>query len=176
MPDQKNLIVTGPQKALWGNQTFRCVIGRNGFASPEEKTEGDGKTPIGDWAMLKVYYRPDAFDSIETELPTTPIKEGDGWCDDPLHPSYNQLVDLSSYKGKSAENLWTGYDLFVVLGYNTGAPVPGKGSAIFLHIARPDFSPSAGCIHLTKDDLLTVLREAKIGSKVSVRPRSHDLG
>jgi L,D-peptidoglycan transpeptidase YkuD (ErfK/YbiS/YcfS/YnhG family) len=45
----------------------------------------------------------------------------------------------------------------VPLGYNDAPPVPGLGSAIFLHVARPDFSPTEGCVALPRDNLLTLL-------------------
>ena len=59
-------------------------------------------------------------------------------------------------------------DVIVVLGHNDAPVVPGAGSAIFLHLARDDFSPTQGCVALARDDLLAVLREARTGDAVRV--------
>lgn len=60
----------------------------------------------------------------------------------------------------SHERLWRDdalYDLVVELGYNDAPPVPGLGSAIFLHLERPDGGPTEGCVALQRDDLLAIL-------------------
>ena len=72
-----------------------------------------------------------------TSLPLRAITADDGWCDAPDDPNYNRLVKLP-YPA-SAEHMWREdhlYDLVAVLGYNDDPVVPGKGSAIFLHVAR----------------------------------------
>ena len=82
----------------------------------------------------------------------------DGWCDDPGHPAYNRPVRLPI--NASAEALWRDdalYDIIGVLGWNDDPVVPGRGSAIFLHVARPDYAPTEGCIALALDDLRRVL-------------------
>ena len=82
-----------------------------------------------------------------------------GWCDDPADPiHYNRLVRLPF--ASSHERLWRDdrlYDLVVELGYNDAPPVAGLGSAIFLHLERPDGGPTEGCVALQRDDLLAVL-------------------
>jgi len=71
----------------------------------------------------------------------------------------------------SAEVLWRDdelYDLFVVIGYNTDPVVPGKGSAIFLHCARPDFAGTEGCIAIARDELIPLLSLLGPGSKITI--------
>jgi len=168
-----DLYVKSPNAAVWNGKTLRCAVGREGFISFAEKREGDGATPIGHWPMREVFYRPDRLTKPQTALPVRALQQGDGWCDSYEDPNYNRLV-LLPYKA-SAENLWRGddlYDIIVVLGYNDDPPVPGKGSAIFLHIGHPDYSPSAGCVHLSREDLLMVLREADRSSLVIIDPSS----
>src|SRR5258708_1444536 len=46
---------------------------------------------------------------------------------------------------------------------------PGQGSAIFLHVAREGYGPSAGCVTLALPDLLDVLQGADTSSAVDVR-------
>jgi L,D-peptidoglycan transpeptidase YkuD (ErfK/YbiS/YcfS/YnhG family) len=104
-------------------------------------------------------------------LPNAPLAEDDGWCDAPDDPAYNQPVRLP-YPA-SAERLWCDdrvYDLIVVLGYNDDPVVPGAGSAIFLHLARPDYAPTQGCIALAATDLLHLLSLARPGDALRVRP------
>jgi L,D-peptidoglycan transpeptidase YkuD (ErfK/YbiS/YcfS/YnhG family) len=119
--------------------------------------------------MRQLLYRPDRGSVPHTALPVKPIAPDDGWCDAPGDRAYNRPVHLP-YPA-SAEQLWREdhlYDLVVVLGYNDDPVVPGQGSAIFLHLARPDFAPTEGCVALSRDDLLTVLATADRTSHVIV--------
>lgn len=157
-------------RALWRDKTFRCTIGRGGLAAAADKIEGDGKTPIGRWQLRQVFYRADRIAAPVTLLPMQPLQPSDGWCDAPGDSHYNQFVQ-HPYPA-SAERLWRDdgiYDIIVVLGWNDAPIVHGKGSAIFLHCAQPDFSPTAGCVALTKDDLqLFLADDATPASSVSV--------
>ncbi len=106
----------------------------------------------------------------KTALPVQSIRPDDGWCDAPLDASYNRPVALP-YPA-SAERMWREddvYDLVVVLGHNDDPVVPGAGSAIFLHLARPDWSPTEGCVALARGDLEALLAEAKPGDVVEIR-------
>ncbi|HEX3501324.1 MAG TPA: L,D-transpeptidase family protein [Stellaceae bacterium] len=162
-----NLTVHPENTASWGSLQLRCAIGRGGVR--RDKREGDGATPVGIWPMRRLLYRADRLELPQTTLPASAIGATDGWCDAPLDAAYNQPVRLP-YPA-SAETLWREdgvYDLIVPLGYNDAPVVPGAGSAIFLHVARPDFAPTEGCVALALADLLTVLREADGGSHVIV--------
>jgi len=166
-----DLVVTGRHSAVWNGREMRCDTGGNGFVPASKKKEGDRKTPIGPWIMREIFYRSDRIEKPVTTFPIREIRPEDGWCDDPADRNYNRYVKLPY--AASHENLCRDdelYDIVVVLGYNDAPPVPGKGSAIFLHIAREDFSGTAGCVGLKKEDLLSVLREAKLGSAVVVQP------
>jgi L,D-peptidoglycan transpeptidase YkuD (ErfK/YbiS/YcfS/YnhG family) len=92
-----------------------------------------------------------------------------GWCDDPDSASYNQLVDLP-FPG-SHEKLWRDdhiYDLIITLGYNDDPVVPDRGSAIFLHVARPDYSPTEGCVAAALPDLLALMELARPGDVLAI--------
>ncbi len=139
----------------------RCALGRGGVAAMGAKREGDGATPAGLWPLRRLFYRLDRIAAPATRLPTTALTPWDGWCDAPADPDYNRAVQLP-YPA-SAEHLWRDdevYDLIVVLGYNDAPVVPGRGSAIFLHIARPDYAPTDGCVALHRADLLSCLATA----------------
>ena len=162
-----DLVVHGSGAASWAGRRLRCAVGRAGIV--DDKREGDGGTPEGPWPMREVLFRGDRLGEIVTPLPCRELTPADGWCDEPTDPAYNRLVRLP-YPAH-CEHLWLDepvYDLIVPLGYNDDPVVPGRGSAIFLHVARPDFSATAGCVALALADLLAVLRAAAPGSLVRI--------
>jgi L,D-peptidoglycan transpeptidase YkuD (ErfK/YbiS/YcfS/YnhG family) len=161
------LLVRSSGEARWRRRQFRCAIGWGGALA--NKREGDGGTPIGLWKMRAVWFRADRLAAPATRLACGPIAPEDGWCDDPVDPNYNRHVRLP-YPAR-CERLWREdglYDVVVPLGYNDDPVVPGRGSAIFLHVARADFAPTAGCVALALTDLLALLREAGPGAGVRV--------
>ena len=165
-----DLIVEGGGRARWGARQMRCALGKNGIRAA--KREGDGATPVGAFVMRRVLYRADRGAAPTTRLPVKAIAADDGWCDDPADGAYNRPVKLP-YRAR-AEKLWRDdrlYDLIVVLGHNDDPPVAGAGSAIFLHVAAPDYAPTEGCVALASDDLRRVLAEADPESRVVIAAR-----
>lgn len=135
---------------------YRCALGRAGIRP--DKREGDGATPAGCFFLCRLLYRADRLDTPKTGLPISPLAPTDGWCDDPGHGDYNHQVRLPH--PAHCESLWRSdhlYDLIVVVGFNDEPVVTGAGSAIFLHVAAPDFRPTQGCVALAKDRLLDLL-------------------
>lgn len=161
---------TGHFVARRHGRVWRVAVGRGGLTVA--KREGDGATPIGCFALRRLYYRPDRLDPPRTRLEVAPIKPDMGWCDDPESPDYNRLVRLPC--DDRHEKLWRedgAYDLIVPLGYNDGPIVAGRGSAIFLHVAKSDFSPTAGCVAMARDDLLALLGEIDPDTRLCVSAR-----
>lgn len=151
-------------------RAVRAALGPAGVIAADAKREGDGATPLGVWPMLRVMYRPDRGQAPETALPVSAIRPEDGWCDDPADPAYNRPVTLP-YPA-SCETMWRDdelYDIVVILAHNDDPPVPGLGSAIFLHCAKPGYPATQGCVALAKADLLEVLRRAKPGDALEIR-------
>lgn len=135
---------------------YPCKIGRGGMKA--DKREGDLATPIGRFPMRWCYYRPDKLAAPTTLLPVMEITATDGWCDDAKHALYNQPVTLP-FEG-SHEKLCRDddvYDLVIPLGYNDDPVKAGKGSAIFMHLMRPDGVGTEGCVALKREDLLALL-------------------
>jgi L,D-peptidoglycan transpeptidase YkuD (ErfK/YbiS/YcfS/YnhG family) len=156
-------------RLTFGDLHCRCAIGAGGVA--EAKREGDQRTPLGTWAFRRVFYRPDRIAAPRTRQRLVPIDPTMGWSDDPRDPEhYNRLVPLP-YPG-SHETLWRDdhlYDIVVELGYNDDPPVPGLGSAIFMHVARPDYGPTQGCVALQLDELVSLLAAADRNESVTIR-------
>lgn len=150
-------IVVADGRLTCGELGARCALGRGGVR--RDKLEGDGATPAGIFPLRALLFRPDRLPGVDTALPVRAIAPDDGWCDDPAHPRYNRPVKLPF--AASHEVLWRDdhlYDVIVVIGHNDAPPVPGHGSAVFLHVASDDFSPTAGCVALALADLLLVVR------------------
>lgn len=150
---------SGPQLSINGKR-YACAIGRGGIGA--KGGEGDGITPVGTFPIRQLFFRADRLAPPVTNIPVSEIDPNDGWCDAPGDPNYNRFVK-HPYPA-SAEHLWREdhmYDLIVVLGYNDDPVVDGKGSAIFLHVAKPGYVPTEGCVALEVNDLLAVV--AKLG-------------
>lgn len=116
-------------------------------------------------------YRPDRVEAPETGLPVRCIFENDGWCDDPAHDDYNRLI--ARPHPASHEALWRDdhvYDVIVEVGYNDDPPIPGRGSAIFMHVERDGYTPTEGCVALALDDLLGILRICDTTTVLRVNP------
>jgi L,D-peptidoglycan transpeptidase YkuD (ErfK/YbiS/YcfS/YnhG family) len=154
-------------RLLWSRGSAVAAVGRNGVKT--DKHEGDGRTPVGTYPLVSVYYRPDRITPPASKLPVIPLVPNDGWVDEPADRNYNRLVSLP-YPA-SAEQMWREddlYDALVVIGYNMEPVIPGAGSAIFLHIAAPDFAPTAGCVAVKKEVLLDLLPRLGPGSRITI--------
>ena len=142
-----------------GGITYPCVIGVGGLIPADGKWEGDQKTPMGVYPLRACYFRPDRIPlPPRTHLPRIELARNDGWCDEALHPLYNQPIKTPF--PASHEALWRNdhaYDLIIPLGYNDAPVVAGRGSAIFLHVMHDNVSPTAGCIAMRRNDLLAIL-------------------
>ncbi len=139
--------------------SLKCALGRAGRRT--RKREGDGATPIGTWRFVEVFYRADRTSRPRTALPVHALKPDSGWCDTPCDRNYNRKVHYPY--AASAERMWRDdplYNLVVVISHNRLPRVQGAGSAIFIHIARPGYLPTEGCVALSERDLRQVLARA----------------
>jgi L,D-peptidoglycan transpeptidase YkuD (ErfK/YbiS/YcfS/YnhG family) len=145
---------------LTDGQVIPVALGRGGIKA--DKREGDGGTPRGAFQPLRLWWRADRHPRPRTFLPVRVIGPEDGWCEDPSHRHYNQPVRLD--RDRAGDRLWRHdqlYDFIIELDHNTRPRIAGRGSAVFLHLARKDFSPTAGCVTMTKPAMLRLL--ARIG-------------
>jgi L,D-peptidoglycan transpeptidase YkuD (ErfK/YbiS/YcfS/YnhG family) len=160
------MLVTGNTLEANG-KSYKCAVGKGGFS--KDKREGDGCTPLGTFLLRECFYRPDKMPAPETDLPLKALAENDGWCDDPKSRSYNLQVKRPYHF--SHEALWREddvYDIIVPLGYNDDPVVPGKGSAIFMHVARQNYEPTEGCVALALADLLELLALCDSGTRIEI--------
>ena len=135
-----------------GPLRLRCALGRSGTTA--FKREGDGATPLASMALLTAIRRSGRLPGLHPALPTRHSRPDSGWCDSPSHACYNQPVRFPFHA--SAETLQRSdrlYDLVVVLDWNIASRQRGRGSAIFLHIAHPDYRPTQGCVAVSPLDM-----------------------
>jgi L,D-peptidoglycan transpeptidase YkuD (ErfK/YbiS/YcfS/YnhG family) len=152
----------------WSQGSAAAAVGRAGVKA--EKREGDGATPAGIYPLVSILYRPDKIAAPVSRLAVKRLAPSDGWVDEPADANYNRPVSLPYPAG--AERMWREdglYDALVVIGYNIEPVVPGAGSAIFLHIATPDFAPTAGCVAVEREILLGLLPLLGPGSRIAIR-------
>jgi L,D-peptidoglycan transpeptidase YkuD (ErfK/YbiS/YcfS/YnhG family) len=128
-----------------GAMSIPCRIGRTGTI--RHKREGDGATPVATLRPVRGFWRQDRQPPPRTGIPMRPIRPGDGWCEVPGDRNYNRLVK-KPYAASHEDMMRADalYDVVVELDWNRRPRRQGAGSAIFLHLARPEGGPTAGCI------------------------------
>jgi L,D-peptidoglycan transpeptidase YkuD (ErfK/YbiS/YcfS/YnhG family) len=132
------------------------ALGRGGIRA--NKFEGDGATPRGRFRLLRLWWRADRMPRPQTRLPVRAIRADDGWCEDPRDRRYNRPIRLAD--GAPGDRLKRDdhlYDLVIEIDHNTRPRVAKRGSAVFIHVARPGYSPTAGCVAMKVDDLKRLL-------------------
>ena len=126
----------------------KCALGKRGIGT--KKKEGDKITPKGRYNIKFLLYRKDRIKKIKTKLKKIIIKKNLGWCDDPSSKNYNKLIYLPAEN--SHEKLYksdNSYDIVLVLNYNMSPVKNGKGSAIFIHVAKRNYKKTLGCIAIS---------------------------
>jgi len=150
---------------LAGGRYTKVALGRSGIKA--NKREGDGATPAGRYRLVRVWWRPDRLPRPRTLLPTRPITRLDGWCEDPSDKRYNRAIRISP--GQPGDRLWRSddlYDLILEIDHNKRPRVSGRGSAVFVHVARAELAPTAGCISMPVKTLRQLL--ARLGPKTTI--------
>lgn len=150
-----------------GGRVMRCALGRSGVGA--FKREGDGTTPLAAMTVLSGYHRGRRLPVLVTRLPMQPISADLGWCDAPSDPNYNRPVRLP-YRASHEEMARRDrlYDAVVVLDWNVTSRRRNRGSAIFLHVAKPGYAPTEGCVAISASDMIWLLPRLRRGSVVRV--------
>ena len=150
---------------LAGRLAIPVVLGRSGIRA--NKREGDGATPRGQFRLRRLWWRPDRSPRPLTLLPIARIDRRVAWCEDPGDRRYNRPFRRSA--NEPGDRLWRDdqlYDVIIEIDYNTRPRIARRGSAVFLHMARPDRSPTAGCVAFAAGDLRRLL--GRLGSKTRI--------
>jgi L,D-peptidoglycan transpeptidase YkuD (ErfK/YbiS/YcfS/YnhG family) len=150
---------------LAGQHAIPVVLGRRGIAA--DKREGDGSTPRGRFGMVRLWWRADRLPRPTTRLPARRIDPALAWCEDPADRRYNRPFRRSA--NEPGDRLWRDdrlYDLVIEISHNTRPRVAGRGSAVFIHVARPDRSATAGCVALDARELRRLL--GRVGPRTRI--------
>jgi L,D-peptidoglycan transpeptidase YkuD (ErfK/YbiS/YcfS/YnhG family) len=148
-----------------GGLRIAVALGAAGIRA--DKREGDRATPRGSFRLVRLWWRKDRARRPPTRLPARPIRRADAWCENPADRRYNRPIRLGA--DAPGDRLWREdhlYDLLVELDHNTRPRVAGRGSAVFLHLARQKFRPTAGCVALAGADFRRLL--ARLGPKTRI--------
>jgi len=160
---QTGVVTLGDWSASFG-------FGRDGTVPQANGHEGDAKTPLGSYHLRFGLYRADRLPRPKTSLKLHAMQPDDGWGDDPADPAtYNRFIQRP-YPA-SHEALWRDdgvYDVVLVMSHNDSPPVPGLGSAVFIHCRQPDHRPTLGCLALSPTDMWALLPHLSCGQKVAV--------
>lgn len=160
----------GDRRRGWltfGGRTIPVALGRGGILA--NKREGDGGTPLGVFRPLRLWWRSDRHIRPTTKLPTRTIRPDDGWCEDPADRAYNKAVKLKA--ASTADRLTRKdhlYDFIIEIDHNARPRIAGRGSAVFLHLARPGFTPTAGCVAMTKANMLRLLARIDRNTRIVI--------
>jgi L,D-peptidoglycan transpeptidase YkuD (ErfK/YbiS/YcfS/YnhG family) len=153
---------------LVGTLAIPVVLGRSGIAA--NKREGDGATPRGSFRLRRLWWRADRSGRPPTRLPVRRIDQALAWCEDPADRRYNRAFRRSA--NEPGDRLWRDdglYDLLIEISHNTRPRVAGRGSAVFVHVARPDHSATAGCVALEGRVLRRLLPRVGPGTRIDIR-------
>ena len=168
----RDLVVT-PTGCRFHGRVMPCVIGRGGLV--RDKREGDGATPIGAHRITGMLYRPDRLRPPADWA--QPIGPDDLWSDDVADPAYNQAVTAPHpFRHERLRRADPLYDLVLLTDWNSAPPVPGRGSAIFLHTWRRPGFPTEGCVAFARPDLLWISARLRPGDLLRVLPRPQATG
>jgi L,D-peptidoglycan transpeptidase YkuD (ErfK/YbiS/YcfS/YnhG family) len=150
-----------------GGQTIAVALGRGGIKA--DKREGDGGTPKGSFRPRQLWWRADRHPRPRTFLAVRAIGPEDAWCEDPSSRHYNQPVRLDrAHSGDRLKRDDHLYDFIVEIDHNSSPRIKGRGSAVFLHLARPNFDPTAGCVSMTKSAMLRLLQRMGPETKIVI--------
>jgi L,D-peptidoglycan transpeptidase YkuD (ErfK/YbiS/YcfS/YnhG family) len=148
-----------------GRRYVKVALGRSGIKA--NKREGDGATPAGRYRLVRLWWRPDRIPRPRTLLPVRPIRALDGWCEEPSDRRYNQAITIPP--GNPGDRLWRAdalYDLVIEIDHNKRPRVSGRGSAVFVHVARAELAPTAGCVSLPISTLKQLV--AHLGPRTTI--------
>jgi L,D-peptidoglycan transpeptidase YkuD (ErfK/YbiS/YcfS/YnhG family) len=147
--------------------TIPVALGRGGIRA--NKREGDGGTPRGIFHPRRLWWRADRCPRPRTHLPLRAIRIEDAWCEDPTARHYNRPIRLTrKAPGDRLTRKDHLYDFIVEIDHNTRPRIAGRGSAVFLHLAREKFGPTAGCVSMTKSAMLRLLRRLGPETKIMI--------
>jgi len=150
-----------------GPQTWPVALGRGGILA--DKREGDGATPRGRFRLVRLWWNPERGPRPATRLPVRRVAPDDAWCEDPADRRYNRPIktatDGAGDRLRRADHL---YDLIIEIDHNARPRIARRGSAVFIHLARPGLAPTAGCVTMPKSRLRQLLGRVGADTRIII--------
>jgi len=160
-------IIIKNKKLFFDKYKVKCAIGKRGIGI--EKSEGDRITPTGKFKIKYILYRKDRVLRLKTKLKKFPLKKNMGWCDDPRSKFYNKLIRFpTKYNAEKLYKSNNTYDIILVLDFNLSPIRKNKGSAIFIHVAKKNYSSTAGCIAVSKKNIKKIVKNINKKTVVNI--------
>src|SRR5258705_13163705 len=157
----RGVLVAGPL-------AIPVALGRGGVLA--NKREGDGGTPRGRFRLVRLWWRADRAPRPATLLPSRTIGPRDAWCEDPADRHYNRHieipVDAPGDRLRREDHL---YDFIIEISHNARPRVARRGSAVFVHVAKPGLAPTAGCVAMPQARLHHLLKKIGPGTRIVIR-------
>lgn len=160
------IVVNKNGTLIHNKKRYKCSLGEYGITC--RKKEGDKKTPSGIFSLGNVFYRKDKIKNLKTNLKKIVIKKNMAWCDEPNNKYYNKLIYTNDIKKERLYRKDNLYNIVVVINYNIKPILKNKGSAIFIHLAKQNYSGTMGCIGLKENDLLNILKTISKKTKIKI--------
>tara|TARA_B100000780_G_scaffold271725_1_gene232961 strand:- start:392 stop:883 length:492 start_codon:yes stop_codon:yes gene_type:complete len=155
------------KKLSFDNYKVKCAVGKRGISI--KKKEGDDITPVGTYKIKELFYRRDRVKILKTEIKKIVICKNMGWCDDYKSNFYNKLIKFPfKYRAEKLylkENI---YDILLTVDFNRNPVVKKKGSAIFIHLSKKNYSPTKGCIAISKKNMMLLLKYLEKENKLTI--------
>jgi L,D-peptidoglycan transpeptidase YkuD (ErfK/YbiS/YcfS/YnhG family) len=152
---------------ITGRHAIPVALGKGGIIA--NKREGDGGTPKGTFRPRRLWWRADRHPRPQTFLAVRAIRPDDAWCEDPVSRHYNRPLKVG--RDSQGDRLTRNdhlYDFVIEIDHNAQPRIAGRGSAVFLHLARTNFAPTAGCVSMTKSAMLHLLRQLGPDTKIII--------
>jgi L,D-peptidoglycan transpeptidase YkuD (ErfK/YbiS/YcfS/YnhG family) len=150
-----------------GAQTWPVALGLGGIRA--DKREGDNATPRGRFRLVRLWWNPERGQRPATLLPVRRIIADDAWCEDPADRRYNRPIkvtpDATGDRLRRTDDL---YDLIIEIDHNTRPRIARRGSAVFIHLARPGLTPTAGCVTMPGSSLRRLLRQVGPATRIII--------
>ena len=149
-----------------------CGYGKNGLVLAEERVMGSKTTPIGAFPLTLAFgtgenpgtdmtYRQITPNSYWTEAEDETFNT---WVESETPVPGEHLIDYYQYK------------YAVNIGFNLEDIVYSRGCAIFLHCKSANSWDTAGCVSLSEEDMLSLMRMLRDGAWMIIVPDAESIG
>ena len=149
-----------------------CGYGKNGLVPGEERIMGSKTTPVGAFPLTLAF---GTGENPGTDMTWRQITEASYWSE-VEDESFNTWVESETpVPGEHLIDYYQ-YKYAVNIGFNLEDIVYSRGCAIFLHVKSRNSWDTAGCVSLSEEDMLNLLRMLRDGAYMIIVPDAESIG